>query len=121
LGQAVVVTISVPWVPPLELLLDDELLPELLLPELLLLELLLLELLEVDEDDVEPLPLEDEPEPSLLLLPLPPQPAIARHAIKTNGPSAVWRITPVCDWWQEQRNSSAYNRKAGAGENVAIQ
>jgi len=74
-----VVTVSVPWVPPLELLLDEELLPdeELLLDEV---EDPLLELLEVDEDGVEPLP---------------PQPATARQMTRTNGPSAVWRISAL--------------------------
>jgi hypothetical protein len=105
-----VVTVSVPWVPPLELLLDEELLVE----EPLVDDELPLELLEVDEDDVEP------PLP-LPLLPPPPQPAIARHVTKINGPGAVWRITPVCEWWQDHRSSSAYNRKSAAGENVAIQ
>jgi hypothetical protein len=97
-GQAVVVTVSVPWVPPLELLLDEELLED----EPLLLELLLLEPLEVDEDDVEPLPLEDEPEPSALLLP-PPHPASARYATRTNGPNAVRRIASVSEWRRDGR------------------
>jgi hypothetical protein len=125
LGQDVVVTVSVPWVPPLELLLEEELLlveeapldDELLLEEV---ELPLLELLEDEEDDedVDPLLLEDGSEATLL--PPPPQPAIARHATNTNGPNAVQRITPVCKWQRDERDSSAYNRKDPSGENVAV-
>lgn len=107
-------TVSVPWVPPLELLLEEEPpLDELLLDDEVLLEDELLP----EEDDVPLLEL------SLLPLPLPPppQPAIAIHATRTSGTSAVRRITPVSQWWRDERTCSAYNRKDRAGENVAVQ
>jgi hypothetical protein len=92
-GQAVVVTVSVPWVPPLELLLLDD---ELLVDDD---ELPLLELPDDDDDDDDDddeLLLVDEPETSLPPLP-PPQPAIARYATSINGPNGVRRMTAVSE------------------------
>jgi hypothetical protein len=98
-GQDVVVTVSAPWVPPLELLVEEELL---LLEEAPLDDELLLDDELPPDDEL----LLDEGSELALLLP-PPQPVPARQATNTNSPSAVRRITPVHKW---QRQSGKLQR-----------